>query len=112
MIRFTALRRNDCLDSRASPRSFASTTVITSYSIHYTKLYELDPGDIWLAIVLGHLTRASLSVLVFRRGRWRDIEIRLGEGAEGVVAFEDADAGGRDETAVALASLHHRNNFV
>ena len=37
----------------------------------------------WLAIVLGHLTRASLSVLVFRRGRWRDIEIRLGEAAEG-----------------------------
>ena len=31
----------------------------------------LDPGDIWLAIVLGHFTRATLSVAVFRRGRWR-----------------------------------------
>jgi putative MATE family efflux protein len=37
----------------------------------------LDPGDIWLAIVLGHFTRATLSVAVFRRGRWRDIEVRL-----------------------------------
>jgi putative MATE family efflux protein len=37
----------------------------------------LDPGDIWLAIVLGHFTRASLSMMVFRRGRWRDIEVRL-----------------------------------
>lgn len=38
----------------------------------------LDPGDIWLAIVLGHFTRASLSVGVFRRGRWKDIEVRVG----------------------------------
>ena len=37
----------------------------------------LDPGDIWLAIVLGHFTRASLSMTVFRRGAWRDIEVRL-----------------------------------
>ena len=37
----------------------------------------LDPGDIWLAIVLGHFTRATLSVTVFRRGAWRDIEVRL-----------------------------------
>ncbi|NNF38648.1 MAG: MATE family efflux transporter [Gemmatimonadetes bacterium] len=37
----------------------------------------LDPGDIWLAIVLGHFTRMSLSVAVFRRGAWRDIEIRV-----------------------------------
>ena len=35
----------------------------------------LDPSDIWLAIVLGHITRATLSVIVFRRGKWRDIEV-------------------------------------
>lgn len=39
----------------------------------------LDPADIWLAIVLGHLTRATLSVLVFRRGKWRDIEVDIGD---------------------------------
>jgi putative MATE family efflux protein len=35
----------------------------------------LDPRDIWLAIVIGHFTRATLSVVVFRRERWRDIEV-------------------------------------
>jgi len=37
----------------------------------------LTPGDIWLAIVLGHVTRALLSVLRFRQGRWREIEVRV-----------------------------------
>jgi putative MATE family efflux protein len=39
----------------------------------------LDPVDIWLAIVLGHLARALLSVVVFRREKWRDIRVDLGE---------------------------------
>jgi putative MATE family efflux protein len=38
----------------------------------------LDPGDIWLAIVLGHLTRATLSVSVFKRERWRSIRVVVG----------------------------------
>lgn len=37
----------------------------------------LQPGDIWLAIVLGHALRCLLSILVFRRGRWRNIEVRV-----------------------------------
>lgn len=37
----------------------------------------LDPADIWLAIVLGHFMRAVLSVAVFRRERWRSIEVRI-----------------------------------
>ncbi len=37
----------------------------------------LQPGHIWTAIVLGHFTRAVLSVAVFRHGRWRSIEIRV-----------------------------------
>lgn len=40
----------------------------------------LQPADIWLAIVLGHVTRATLSVLRFRQGRWRTIAIRVGHG--------------------------------
>jgi putative MATE family efflux protein len=35
----------------------------------------LQPGDIWLAIVLGHFTRAALSLLRFRQGRWRSIVV-------------------------------------
>jgi Na+-driven multidrug efflux pump len=38
----------------------------------------LDPGDIWLAIVIGHLTRATLSVSVFKRERWRTIRVAVG----------------------------------
>jgi Na+-driven multidrug efflux pump len=38
----------------------------------------LDPIDIWIAILLGHMTRCALSVLKFRQGKWREIEVRLG----------------------------------
>ncbi len=38
----------------------------------------LDPGDIWLAIVVGHFTRATLSVSVFKRERWREIRVAVG----------------------------------
>ena len=35
----------------------------------------LHPGDIWLAIVLGHFTRALLTVIRFRQGKWRAISV-------------------------------------
>jgi len=44
----------------------------------FMTLSTLKPTDIWLAIVVGHLTRATLSVLIFRQGRWRDIEVDIG----------------------------------
>jgi putative MATE family efflux protein len=37
----------------------------------------LQPQDIWLAILLGHGTRAVLSVLRFRQGRWRSISVDI-----------------------------------
>lgn len=37
----------------------------------------LTAGDIWLAIVLGHATRATLSVLRFRQGKWRQIQVSV-----------------------------------
>ena len=37
----------------------------------------LQPADIWLAIVLGHLTRAALSVARFRQGKWRNIAVDI-----------------------------------
>jgi putative MATE family efflux protein len=37
----------------------------------------LEPGEIWLAIVLGHLTRAALSVIRFRQGKWRQIAVDI-----------------------------------
>ncbi|HEX2778733.1 MAG TPA: MATE family efflux transporter [Gemmatimonadaceae bacterium] len=35
----------------------------------------LDPIDIWIAILLGHVTRCTLSVLRFNQGRWRSIVV-------------------------------------
>ncbi len=37
----------------------------------------LHPEDIWLAIVLGHSTRAVLSFVRFRQGRWRTIRVDI-----------------------------------
>jgi putative MATE family efflux protein len=37
----------------------------------------LEAGRIWMAIVLGHLTRAGLSVARFKQGRWREIAVDL-----------------------------------
>jgi putative MATE family efflux protein len=37
----------------------------------------LVPADIWTAIVLGHFTRATLSMLRFRQGKWREIRVDL-----------------------------------
>ena len=38
----------------------------------------LEPADIWRAIVLGHITRCTLTVLRFRQGKWREITIDVG----------------------------------
>jgi putative MATE family efflux protein len=39
---------------------------------------KLDPIDIWLAILAGHVTRCVLSVLRFRQGQWRLITVTVG----------------------------------
>lgn len=38
---------------------------------------QLQPADIWLAILLGHFTRCALSFLRFRQGKWRQIKVEL-----------------------------------
>jgi Na+-driven multidrug efflux pump len=42
------------------------------------RLGTLDPIDIWLAILAGHMTRSALSVFVFNRGKWRGIAVDIG----------------------------------
>lgn len=39
--------------------------------------HKLEPTDIWIAIVIGHATRCTLSVLRFRQSRWRSIAVDL-----------------------------------
>jgi Na+-driven multidrug efflux pump len=37
----------------------------------FQAMYGLDPAHIWTAIVVGHATRATLSVVRFKQGKWR-----------------------------------------
>ncbi|MFN6963774.1 MAG: MATE family efflux transporter [Pyrinomonadaceae bacterium] len=37
--------------------------------------FTLDPIDIWFAILAGHVTRCTLSIVRFRQGRWRRIRV-------------------------------------
>ena len=37
----------------------------------------LDPIDIWIAILVGHATRCTLSLVRFRQGRWRNIAVDI-----------------------------------
>jgi len=39
---------------------------------------RLDAIDIWIAILIGHVTRCVLSVVRFNQGRWRSIKVELG----------------------------------
>ena len=45
---------------------------------YFSMTRGLLPADIWLAIVLGHMTRAGLSVVRFRQGKWRQIAVDIG----------------------------------
>ena len=38
----------------------------------------LDPIDVWIAILMGHATRCTLSVLRFKQGKWRNIQVDIG----------------------------------
>jgi putative MATE family efflux protein len=40
---------------------------------------QLNAIDIWLAILAGHVTRCTLSVLRFNQGNWRHIAVSIGE---------------------------------
>jgi Na+-driven multidrug efflux pump len=37
----------------------------------------LDPLDVWLAILAGHVTRCTLSVVRFNQGKWRGITLDI-----------------------------------
>ena len=42
------------------------------------RVSTLEAHHIWMAIVLGHVTRSVLSVFRFRQGDWRDIQVDIG----------------------------------
>ena len=48
----------------------------------------LDAGYIWMAILVGHITRCALSVARFRQQKWRGIEVNLGPARPRLVTAE------------------------
>jgi Na+-driven multidrug efflux pump len=38
----------------------------------------LNPLGIWIAILVGHMTRCGLSVMRFNQGKWRKIRVDIG----------------------------------
>jgi len=40
-------------------------------------LGQLQATYIWIAILIGHVTRCALSVIRFRQGKWRDIKVTI-----------------------------------
>ena len=60
---------------------FSQLVLPLSYCAVIDMTRGLQPGDIWLAIVLGHFSRCVLSVLRFQQGKWKDIEVEIGEAA-------------------------------
>jgi Na+-driven multidrug efflux pump len=38
---------------------------------------KLEPIHVWIAILVGHATRCTLSILRFRQGRWRSIAVDI-----------------------------------
>jgi putative MATE family efflux protein len=43
----------------------------------FQAMYGLEPSHIWMAIVVGHATRATLSFVRFKQGKWRSIAVDI-----------------------------------
>jgi putative MATE family efflux protein len=57
---------------------FSQVVVPIGLCIYFSSTTNgLQSQDIWLAIVIGHVTRATLSVLRFRQGKWRNIAVYI-----------------------------------
>ena len=64
--------------------SIVSQIVIPlGYCFVLQQLGRLDPLNIWLAILAGHITRCVLSVVRFNQGQWRTIKVVVGDRRQG-----------------------------
>jgi putative MATE family efflux protein len=79
-----ALTHTGALQGTGDTRSPFYISLISQIAVplglcfYLSSIRALQPGDIWLAIVLGHLTRCVLSVARFRQGKWRHITVDIG----------------------------------
>ena len=78
-----ALTYTGALQGTGDTRSPLFISIISQAAVpiglctYWSATRGLQPADIWLAIVLGHMTRATLSVLRFRQGKWRNITVNI-----------------------------------
>ena len=53
----------------------SQAAVPIGYCLIRQQMGILQPADIWLAIVMGHFTRCTLSFLRFKQGHWESIKV-------------------------------------
>jgi MATE family, multidrug efflux pump len=59
--------------------SIISQVIVPLGIVFFVKRFgTLDPIDIWIAILIGHITRCTLSVWRFNQGKWRAIAVDIG----------------------------------
>src|SRR5262249_19986080 len=59
--------------------SIISQVIVPLGIVFFVKRFgTLDPIDIWIAILIGHITRCALSVWRFNQGKWRNIAVDMG----------------------------------
>lgn len=63
----------------------------------------LEAGYIWLAILVGHMTRCGLSVARFRQQKWRGIEVDIGRPKPKLAAVEAGLPGAEPHIPVHVA---------
>ena len=79
-----ALVYNGALQGTGDTRSPLFITLFSQFALPIglcsliQNLRPLQPSDVWLAIVLGHATRALFSFWRFRQEKWRTIKVDVG----------------------------------
>ena len=79
-----ALAHNGALQGTGDTRGAMYISLISQLALPLAVCWVLretvglEAQHIWLAILLGHMTRCVLGVIRFRRGHWRGIEVEIG----------------------------------
>ena len=70
-----AISNQICGRNPSSPVSQVLVPIGICTVVQY--VWGLEAWHIWLAILVGHMTRSMLSVVRFRQGAWRNIEVEI-----------------------------------
>jgi len=75
----STIRKNGCHGSRSPLYISIVSQIIVPLGICFVirQTGELEPLDIWIAILVGHAIRCALSALRFKQGNWRCIAVDI-----------------------------------